>query len=250
MPARQHVLPSEPPSLSPEQAIQLVKRQLDRLEEVEKLRYDDPKVASWESTTRDILDKAFGKPQGVSNRKTNEVHASSGEMWINMPDAAIQQGHLTKSQYRKALLEAFIEQLQDGLAPQVMAVPGYGFHREIERVSFSLLKDGHYKQAALEAYIRVIDEVKVRSGLPLEGDTLMNQAFGCDGGENPALAHVLPRTPNAMNSAASCISSRASWAYVMRKADSNTLFNDPSRAHEYLVASLLMRLLEISKKTP
>ena len=77
------------------------------------------------------------------------------------------------------------EQLQDGLAPQVLAVPGYGFHPEITNVSFNLLNGGHFKQAALEAYIRVIEEVKVRSGLNLDGDNLMNQAFGCDGGRVP-----------------------------------------------------------------
>ena len=109
-----------------------------------------------------------------------------------MPDAAIQRGHLTKSQNRKALLEAYIEQLQDGLAPQVMAVPGYGFHREIERVSFSLLKDGHYKQAALEAYIRVIDEVKVRSGLPLDGDFGKRLKFSkAESGDGTAVYNAL-----------------------------------------------------------
>ena len=35
------------------------------------------------------------------------------------------------------------------------------------------------------------------------------------------------------------------------KAHSNTLFNDPSRAHEYLaLASLLLRLLEIAAVNP
>ena len=41
----------------------------------------------------------------------------------------------------------------------------YGFHPEIERVSGELFRDGHHKQAALEAYIRVIEEVKSKSGI-------------------------------------------------------------------------------------
>ena len=42
------------------------------------------------------------------------------------------------------------------------------------------MRDGHYKQAALEAYIRVIEEVKRRSGITDDGDSLMNRAFGSD----------------------------------------------------------------------
>jgi uncharacterized protein (TIGR02391 family) len=56
----------------------------------------------------------------------------------------------------------------------------YGFHPEIQRVSGQLFRDGHHKQAALEAYIRVIEEVKRKSGLDGDGDSLMNRAFGCD----------------------------------------------------------------------
>jgi uncharacterized protein (TIGR02391 family) len=253
MPPRQQVLPSEPPSLSPEQAIQLIRRQIERLEELLNLSYNDPRIDAWESTTRDILDKAFGRPQGQPHRKTSDVlHAPSGPIRIGMSAVQIQRNHVIRSQNRKALLEAYIEQLQDGVAPQVLTVPGYGFHPEIANVSFDLLQGGHYKQAALEAYIRVIQEVKTRSGLPLDGDTLMNQAFGCDGGRTPVLAF------NALGSDSERDEQRG-LMYLFKgivglrnaKAHSNTLFSDPSRAHEYLaLASLLMRLLEISKKAP
>ena len=54
-------------------------------------------------------------------------------------------------------------------------------------MSGHLFRDGHYKQAALEAYIRVIDDVKQRSGLNLDGDNLMNQAFSFDATRTPVL---------------------------------------------------------------
>jgi uncharacterized protein (TIGR02391 family) len=253
MPSRQPSHPSEPPSLPPEQAIALIRRQLDRLNEIGTLRYDDPRIDAWESTTRDVLDKAFGKPNGVSSQKTRDVlSARGGDIWINMPNSAIQQNHIIKSNNRKALLEAYIEQLQDGLTPPILATPGYSLHPEIANVSFVLLQGGHYKQAAFEAYIRVIQEVKNRSGLQLDGDQLMNQAFGCDGGRTPVLAF------NSLQSDAERDEHRGIM-YLFKgivglrnaKAHSNTLFTDSSRAHEYLaLASLLMRLLEISKKTP
>jgi uncharacterized protein (TIGR02391 family) len=251
MPSRQSQLPSEPPSLKTKQAIELIKRQIIRLEEIIKLHYDDPMIEAWESTTGDILDKAFGRPQGKTNQKTYDLlHLSGGAFWLGMSEHEIQKTHVVRSQKRKVLLDAYIEQLEDGLAPPVLGVPGYGFHPEIERVSHDLLRNGHYKQAALEAYIRVIEQVKTRSGLPLDGDNLMNHAFGCDG-RFPALAF------NSLSND----SERDEQRGIMHlfkgivglrnaKAHSNTLFSDPSRAHEYLaLASLLMRLLEIARKT-
>jgi uncharacterized protein (TIGR02391 family) len=250
MSPKRPALPSEPPTLAPEQAAQLITRQLERLSEIEKLVSDDPKIDAWESTTRDILDKAFGRPNGRSHHKADDViHASGGQIFVNMPQSARQRFHVTRCQNRRALLDAYIEQLQDGIAPRPVAAPNYNFHPEIANVSFNLLSGGHYKQAALEAYIRVIQAVKDKSGLPLDGDALMNQAFGCDGGRVPPVKFNSLSTDSERDE-------QRGIMYLFKgivglrnaKAHSNTLFSDPSRAHEYLaLASLLMRLLEIAK---
>jgi uncharacterized protein (TIGR02391 family) len=77
----------------------------------------------------------------------------------------------------------------------------------------------------------------------------MNHAFGCDG-----------RLPIVAFNSSTTDSERDEQKGIMylfkgivglrnAKAHSNVLFEDPSRAHEYLaLASLLMRLLEIAKK--
>jgi uncharacterized protein (TIGR02391 family) len=129
----------------------------------------------------------------------------------------------------------------------------YNFHPEIERVSGKLFRDGHFKQAALEAYIRVIEAVREKAGLNLDGDDLMNRAFGSDN-----------RTPviqvNALRNVAERDEQRG-FMFLFKgivglrnlKAHTNELFDDPKRAHEYLaLASLLLRILEIStvNKTP
>ena len=127
----------------------------------------------------------------------------------------------------------------------------YRLHQEIERVSGQLFRDGHHKQAALEAYIRVIEEVKRRSGIADDGDSLMNHTFGCD-----------KQTPVIQFNSLQSDAERDEQKGIMflfkgivglrnSKAHSNTLFNDPSRAHEYLaLASLLLRLLEIATVNP
>jgi uncharacterized protein (TIGR02391 family) len=127
----------------------------------------------------------------------------------------------------------------------------YRFHSEIERVSGELFRDGHYKQAALEAYIRVIEEVKTKSGLRVDGDPLMNQAFGCDK-QTPVIQFNSLQT-NAERDEQKGIMFLFKGVVGLRnsKAHSNTLFNDPSRGHEYLaLASLLLRLLEIATVNP
>ncbi len=164
------------------------------------------------------------------------------------PAHVLQQQHCERLRQKKAVLESCVEQLEM-LAPPAatVAVGQYRFHVEVERVSGDLFRDGHYKQAALEAYIRVIDEVKHRSGLNLDGDDLVNQAFGCNN-------RIPPLRFNALSTDAEKDEQRG-FLFLFKgivglrnsKAHSNRLFDDPSRAHEYLaLASLLMRVLELA----
>jgi hypothetical protein len=83
-------------------------------------------------------------------------------MWVDMGDAEVQRQHVLIQRKREALLRSYLEQLRD-LAPPAAATAAdqYRFHSEIERVSGQLYRDGHYKQAALEAYIRVINSVLI-----------------------------------------------------------------------------------------
>lgn len=116
-------------------------------------------------------------------------------------------------------------------------------------MSSDLFRDGHYKQAALEAYILVIEEVKARSGLNLDGDNLMNQAFGCTSRVPTLKFNTLATEAERDEQNGFMFIFKGIVGLRNTKAHSNRLFNDPLRAHEYLaMASLLMRLLEIAKK--
>ena len=123
----------------------------------------------------------------------------------------------------------------------VVAPQAYSFHPEIEKVSGALLRDGHFKSAAFEAYVRVIEEVKTRSGHPtdrdgraLDGDKLMNRAFACEN-----------QTPLVQFNALATQAERdeqQGFFYLFKgivgirnsKGHSNRLFDDPSRAFECL----------------
>lgn len=246
-----------PPTLSPDQAIKLLERQIERLEkQVLSLPHNDPEVGAWTSTTQGILNQAFGQPNGEMHSKTKEfIYARSGlpnrrVAWGSSPNPAyIQHAHVLIQEKRKALLKAYAEQLRDLAPPSALTTPEhYVLHSEIERVGGQLYRDGHYKQAALEAYIRVINEVKARSGIVDDGDSLMNKAFGCD--KQAPVIQFNSLTTDAEHDEQRGLMYLFKGIVGLRnsKAHSNRLFNDPARGHEYLaLASLLMRLLEIAQ---
>ncbi len=237
---------SIPPTLTPHRGIELLRQRLTDFDRIKTLVSDDPEVSKWRSTTEAVLHNAFGKPNGAPHDMTDKFTQHYGAFVLNMPDAYYEQEHRKNLLHKKAVLESCIEQLEMLAPPSATVAEGrYQFHVEIERVSGALFRDGHFKQAALEAYIRVIEEVKRKSELSLDGDSLMNQAFGCEN-RNPVLKF------NSLSTDAEKDEQKG-FFYLFKgivglrnsKAHSNRLFNDPSRAYEYLaLASLLMRILE------
>jgi uncharacterized protein (TIGR02391 family) len=244
---------SLPPTLTPAQAIPLLLRQRDRADTVAKARFDDPQDDVWVNSTENILNQAFGKPDGEWHPNTRTfMHADGLPMYMSASDDYIQRSHTARTSRRKALLEGFIEQLRDLAPPSATtAQDQYKFHSEIERVSGELYRSGHYKSAALEAYIRVIEQVKLVSKIPEDGDSLMNKAFACDK-QTPVIQF------NDLLTEAEKDEQRA-FLFLFKgivglrnsKAHSNALFDDPLRGHDYLaLASLLIRVLEIAKVNP
>ena len=244
---------SVPPTLTPQRAVELLRQQLARIDEIKQMRYDDPEVKKWRLTTENILHGVLGKPDGEPNSNTYEfVHAHGGPLHVNMSPGELQRNHQIQTQNRKAILESVIEQLEILAPPAAQVAPGqYQFHPEIERVSGQLYRDGHHKQAALEAYIRVIEEVRARSGLALDGDSLMNRAFGCENQTPVIQFNSLQSQEERDEQKGLMFLYKGIVGLRNSKAHSNRLFNDPRRAHEYLaLASLLMRLLEIATVNP
>jgi len=87
-----------------------------------------------------------------------------------------------------AYLEALIADLSAGHPPSPTRTP-VPMQREIARlqlhsrvieVASQLFSDGHYRQAVLDTYIALVEQVKLKSGLPLDNTPLMQQAFSPD----------------------------------------------------------------------
>ena len=132
---------------------------------------------------------------------------------------------------------------------QLAGAGTYQFHPAIEEVSGQLYRDGHFKQAVLEAFIRVISEVRERSGLAdMDGDQLMNHAIGSDKNDPRICFNDLSNQAERDEQRGLMFVFKGVVAMRNFKAHTNVLFNSPERAHEYLgLASLLMRLIETAK---
>lgn len=252
-PRKQAARESVPVTLSSQRAIELLRKQLACIDEIKQLQYGDPEITKWVLTTENVLHGAFGKPEGEAHKNTREFTRHwGGPVSRARSQGELQHNHVKQTMKRKAILESIVEQLELLAPPAAQVAPGqYQFHAEIERVSGQLFRDGHYKQAALEAYIRVIEEVKRRSGIADDGDSLMNRAFGCDKQTPVIQFNTLQTDAERDEQRGLMFLFKGIVGLRNSKAHSNTLFNDPHRAHEYLaLASLLMRLLEIAAVNP
>ena len=232
-----------PPSIPATRALPLLRNALGEIPRLEALPHDHPDHQKWTRTTIEILHAAFGKPAGNAHANAREFENTG---WANLydPPDLFKKSQLRK---RKATLESAIQQLEILAPPAAGSDDAYRFHHEIERVSGDLYRNQHYREAALNAFIRVIGEVRTMTGLPLDGDPLMNKAFGCDK-QKPIIRF------NSLASSAEVDEQRGFMNLFKGvvgqrnlKAHTVVLFDDPYRGHEYLaLASLLMRVLEIA----
>ena len=97
---------SVPPTISPQQAIPLLQRQIERLDEIMKLHFNDPASDTWESATVNILNAVYGLPNGELHSNTHDLkYVDSGEpQYVGMSDAAIQRDLVLRHRKRKVLL--------------------------------------------------------------------------------------------------------------------------------------------------
>jgi uncharacterized protein (TIGR02391 family) len=126
----------------------------------------------------------------------------------------------------------------------------YDLHDRIKEVVGKKYENGHYAEAVeavlKEVIKRVKDYVNARnSGTRLDGDKVMNRAFGFENQE-PLIKFNAVQSDEEKDEQRGILNLFKGIVGIRnRKAHENTVLNDPLRALEYLsLASLLMRLLD------
>jgi len=131
----------------------------------------------------------------------------------------------------------------------------YDFHPQIKEVSFSQFQDGYYKEAIQNAFVEVVDQVKIRTNYPkvikngrtyeLDGDDLMNRVFGCDNQKPLIKFNKLKNSLDKAEQRGLMNLFKGIVGIRDKKAHLNFIQKDPLKTIEYLsLASLLMRLLD------
>src|SRR5260221_1554171 len=119
---------SVPPQIPAARAIELIQQQIARLDsEIIKLDRRDGKVEGWKSTTEGILQAAFGKPDGLADRRTSAfLYAHSGMTHgFAIGDNEGQQTSALMEKRNKTLTESAIAQLQISSSSRFMHDPAH-----------------------------------------------------------------------------------------------------------------------------
>jgi hypothetical protein len=95
---------TDPKLLPPEQGLSLLRTQLQQA--VEHLRHDDPDTDTWERVTLKIVERTFG----LHSRNAN--HFATTVSYARQTDEEAQARHVKRIQSKKALLHAFIKELE------------------------------------------------------------------------------------------------------------------------------------------
>lgn len=128
----------------------------------------------------------------------------------------------------------------------------YDFHPKIKEVAFQQFENNDFKGAIQNALVEVIDQVKVKTGHPkngnrreLDGDDLMNHVFGCDNQKPKIKFNGLQTSLDKAEQRGLMNLFKGIVGVRDRKAHLNFIQRDPLKTIEYLsLASLLMRLLD------
>ena len=229
--------------------IVLLQEQIERAEELKRLPKNSPRYKIWCDTTTKILQEKF----------TDEYAVMFNKIW------PISLRYATPAEAKKAFIKVIDDKVQLLLAiideynrfqgePTVdisrsSQLQTYDWHKEIKAVSLKLYEDKHYAQAVEEAFKRVIQEAKRickdKTGQVLDGDTLMNKAFGCTN-QAPVIAFNQLQSQEDRNEQQGIMYLFKGIVGIRnKKAHANVILDDPARAIEYLsLTSLLMRLLD------
>lgn len=229
----------------------LLQEQIERAEVFKQRASFSPQYQIWCDTTAQILRSKFTDRY---EKTFNEiVHPSMYVIAQSQEELRIQL--LERLDDAVQLLQAIIEEakrFQNSSAIDIsrtLSLAAYDWHREVKKVSLMLYENKHYPQAVEEAFKRVIQEVKQiykkKTDQELDGDRLMNSAFGCTN-QTPIIAFNQLATPEDRDEQQGIMYLFKGIVGIRnKKAHTSVILDDPVRAIEYLsLASLLMRLLD------
>jgi uncharacterized protein (TIGR02391 family) len=203
----------------------------------------------------DSLVRIFGPGTIEYNRYS--VHSLSGRIHMSVMERADNSIARRRDEIREevrsaisrltTLVETLIERLEDsGETPSgraLRAYEGLDLHPEITRAASKLYRDGHYANA-VEAAVKALNAlVRLRSGLEVDGSTLMERAFSP---KAPVLAFNSLASPSDQDEQRGFMMLFSGAVAGLRNPRAHGFIkDDPERALEFIAfVRLLAKLLD------
>jgi uncharacterized protein (TIGR02391 family) len=178
-----------------EQAIAKLRRRLEELQALDpgRVRYDDPRVKSAAQNFSDTVLQVYG-PNSPGYQRFSYHRISHGPVYTGMSDGELQGNFAAGVAHTIEAVENLIRRLEerkadfgaDTVSRVRDAFEGLDLHPRIAAVCVDLFRNGHYRNAVLDASLALVNYVKEKSRRPdLDGAALMTTVFSKN---NPILA--------------------------------------------------------------
>lgn len=201
---------------------------------------------------QDFFSKAKGIMEIDSNLGAKGYNFTSSVLSMALLRLVKRKGFLNriKNQGKWKYIQKYPVSIKSNI--KLKLLENYDFHPKIKKVSIKQFEDGYFKEAIQNAFVEVIDQVKIKTGNPkstngrdLDGDDLMNHVFGCDNQQPKIKFNSLSSSLDKAEQRGLMNLFKGIVGVRDKKAHMNFVQNDFLKAIEYLsLASLLMRLLE------
>jgi len=242
--------------------LKLLREQMDKIGGPKPFMPRDSDFKIWEDTTSKVVQELFGNDyHNLFNSQIGKAKGTISRSVSNeYPRIMGFKSYINELKNLKKLLERFIqerERLENESAIHIgknFGLADYDLHILIKNVAIEKFEDRYYADAVESAFKEVIKRVKDYvnpkindpNSRILDGDPLMNRAFGCDGQLEPIIKfNNLQSIEEKDEQRGLMFLFKGIVGIRNRKAHENITLDDPYRAMEYLaLASLLMRLLD------
>jgi uncharacterized protein (TIGR02391 family) len=253
--------PLEVPQLTPDEIARGIARLRKRIDEVKaldpaKIAATDQAVKNCEQNIRTTILEVFGA-NSLQYRRNEHHQIWDGPLYVNMTYGQSQRGFAAGIPQTVTLLDGLIADLQERLGEHQVdptsriraAFRDLDLHPRIASVAADLYRDGHYRNAVLDASMALVNVVKEKASKhDLDGKPLMQTVFSKN---NPVLAFNDLANQTDFDEQEGLMHLFEGAVMAFRNPRAHDL--DPDTAEEALEAiaflSMLAKLLDRAKRT-
>ncbi len=241
-----------------DQAIIKLKRRLEEVQALDPARigYDDPTVRSAAQNFSDTVLAVYG-PRSPEYRRFQYHRIQHGGEWVGMGEDESQENFANGVKHTTEAIANLIRRLDerkadfgaDTAGKVRTAFEGLDLHPRVAAVCVDLFRNGHYRNAVLDASVALVNYVKEKSRRhDLDGSGLMTAVFSKN---NPALAFNDRKDKTDEDEQEGLMHLFMGAVLALRNPRAHALLDDsPETALEYIaLISLLAKRVDQAKRT-